>query len=98
MTPLALRMCRSANGVSLKHGEVSRDLWAGMFPDASNWKAVPIAHVTNGVHAPTWVARLFQDLYRDSINDDWDRLVTDGEAWAAALRRLADAGVGSPHP
>jgi alpha-glucan phosphorylase-like protein len=33
MTPLALRMCRSANGVSEKHGEVSRELWLKMFPE-----------------------------------------------------------------
>jgi starch phosphorylase len=63
MTPLALRMCRSANGVSEKHGEVSRDLWLKMFPDAAQAGEVPITHITNGVHAPTWIAPVFQTLY-----------------------------------
>ncbi|MEK7856931.1 MAG: alpha-glucan family phosphorylase, partial [Acidobacteriota bacterium] len=63
MTPLAIRMCRSANGVSEKHGEVSRELWLSMFPGGTEVGDVPITHVTNGVHAPTWVAPLFQELY-----------------------------------
>ena len=43
MTPLAIRMCRSANGVSEKHGEVSRDLWLKMFPELEpKPSAVPI--------------------------------------------------------
>ena len=97
MTPLAIRMCRSANGVSLKHGEVSRDLWAGMFPALSSSNEVPITHVTNGVHAPTWVAPLFQELYRGSIGEDWDREVTDPNAWAAAIQQLSDPDVWSAH-
>jgi len=60
MTPLAIRMCRSANGVSAKHGEVSRGLWLKMFPDLSDAGSVPITSVTDGVHAPTWVAPVFQ--------------------------------------
>ncbi len=96
MTPLALRMCRSANGVSLKHGEVSRELWAAMFPSIAGSMDVPITHVTNGVHAPTWIAPLFQELYRDSIGENWDRLVTDSE-WLSGIEHLSDADVWSTH-
>ncbi len=63
MTPLALRMTRSANGVSEKHGEVSRELWLKMFPDKDDAGEVPITHITNGVHAPTWIAPTFQELF-----------------------------------
>src|SRR5437870_7560900 len=49
LTPLAIRMCRSTNGVSRKHGEVSRALWHKMWP-AQSVTNVPITSVTNGVH------------------------------------------------
>ena len=42
MTPFALRMCRSANGVSAKHGQVSRGLWHKMFPQIGSESDVPI--------------------------------------------------------
>ncbi|HEV7843165.1 MAG TPA: alpha-glucan family phosphorylase, partial [Pyrinomonadaceae bacterium] len=48
LTPLAIRMCRSTNGVSRKHGEVSRSLWQRLFPDRAV-EDVPITSVTNGV-------------------------------------------------
>src|SRR6266404_477176 len=62
LTPLALRMCRSTNGVSRKHGEVSRELWQRMWPNKTN-DEVPITSVTNGVHPSTWVAPLLRRLY-----------------------------------
>src|SRR5690349_14156456 len=55
LTPLAIRMCRSTNGVSRKHGEVSRALWQNLVP-GKTVAEVPISHITNGVHAPTWVS------------------------------------------
>ena len=97
MTPLAIRMCRSANGVSRKHGEVSRDLWTEMFPMITNAKDVPITHVTNGVHAPTWIAPLLQELYRGVLGMDWDRCVNEPTAWAAAIDGLSDTDVWSTH-
>lgn len=97
MTPLALRMCRSANGVSEKHGEVSRDLWVSMFPGAESSDDVPITHVTNGVHAPTWIAPLLQELYSTSIGRDWQKTLADPDAWAYAVDGLKDEAVWSTH-
>src|SRR6266496_2611080 len=68
LTPLALRMCRSINGVSQKHGEISRKLWQKMWPDRSE---APISSVTNGVHSGTWVAPLLRRLYEQRVGDDW---------------------------
>jgi starch phosphorylase len=48
LTPLAIRMCRSTNGVSEKHGEVSRALWQKLFPEKTI-EEIPITYVTNGV-------------------------------------------------
>ncbi|MFE6678296.1 alpha-glucan family phosphorylase [Streptomyces sp. NPDC057729] len=55
MAVMGLRLAQRANGVSTLHGSVSREMFAGLWPgfDASE---VPITSVTNGVHAPTWVA------------------------------------------
>lgn len=55
MAVMGLRLAQRANGVSTLHGEVSRRMFAGLWPgfDAAE---VPIAAITNGVHAPTWVA------------------------------------------
>ncbi|MEQ1606893.1 MAG: alpha-glucan family phosphorylase [Pyrinomonadaceae bacterium] len=97
MTPLAIRMCRSANGVSEKHGEVSRELWLKMFPDLDDPGAVPITHVTNGVHAPTWVAPAFQTVYERQIGEDWHEIVRDPSAWANAVDRLSDRDIWDAH-
>ena len=55
MAVMGMRLAQRVNGVSLLHGEVSREMFAGLWPgfDAAE---VPIGSITNGVHAPTWVA------------------------------------------
>ncbi|MGD9589819.1 MAG: alpha-glucan family phosphorylase [Pyrinomonadaceae bacterium] len=97
MTPLAIRMCRSVNGVSRKHGDVSRGLWAGMFTDLGSADDVPITHVTNGVHHPTWIAPALQRLYREVIGPDWDRTVADPERWRQVVASLDDAAIWTVH-
>ena len=55
MTVLALKLSRRANAVSSLHGHVSRRMWAHLWP----WRVeeeIPIGHITNGVHVPSWVA------------------------------------------
>jgi starch phosphorylase len=54
LTPFALRTSAYANGVSELHGEVSRDMWHGLWPERAAAK-VPIGSITNGVHARTWL-------------------------------------------
>lgn len=53
MAYLAVRGSGAVNGVSRLHGEVSRGIFESLFP---RWprEEVPIGHVTNGVHVPTW--------------------------------------------
>ncbi|WP_128380246.1 glycosyltransferase family 1 protein [Streptomyces cavernae] len=55
MAVMGLRLGQRANGVSLLHGQVSREMFAGLWPGFDP-EEVPITSVTNGVHAPTWVA------------------------------------------
>ncbi len=94
MTPFALRMTRSANGVAEKHGEVSRELWRAMYPAEQE---VPISHVTNGVHPPTWIAPLFQDLYCEKIGADWAKLTHDADGWAKATGTVSDNEIWQRH-
>ncbi|MCF3961943.1 alpha-glucan family phosphorylase [Streptomyces fuscigenes] len=55
MAVMGLRLAGRANGVSTLHGAVSREMFAGLWP-GFDAEEVPITSVTNGVHAPTWVA------------------------------------------
>ncbi|MFF8451314.1 glycosyltransferase family 1 protein [Streptomyces leeuwenhoekii] len=55
MAVMGLRLAQRANGVSLLHGHVSREMFSGLWPGFDP-DEVPITSVTNGVHAPTWVA------------------------------------------
>lgn len=65
MARLALRGSARANGVSRLHGEVSRGLFAGCFP---RWPVseVPIEHVTNGVHMPSWDSPAADELWTNA--------------------------------
>ena len=70
MTVLALRLSRVSNGESLLHGEVSRRMWAAVWPQFPA-EDVPIASVTNGVHFPTWVAPDLSSLYDRFLGSSW---------------------------
>lgn len=96
LTPLAIRMCRSTNGVSRKHGEVSRALWQGLWP-GKTVDEVPITHVTNGVHAPTWVAPLIRSLYRKYVGEDWAQALHDPHRWAEAVAKIFDEDLWNAH-
>ena len=97
MTPLALRMARSANGVSEKHGEVSRELWLKMFPELTDAKEVPITHITNGVHAPTWIAPTFQELFVKYVGLKWTETLKNQAKWAKAIDKIPDAEIWKTH-
>ena len=56
MAHMGMRLAGRANGVSRLHGQVSREMFNGLWPGFEQ-DEVPIIHVTNGVHAPTWMAR-----------------------------------------
>jgi starch phosphorylase len=64
MAVMGLRLAGHANGVSLLHGQVSRQMFAGLWPGFDQ-DDIPIGSITNGVHAPTWVPREVYDLAED---------------------------------
>jgi starch phosphorylase len=63
MAVMGLRLAQRANGVSRLHGIVSRGMFGGLWPEFDADER-PIGSITNGVHAPTWVAREIFDLAR----------------------------------
>lgn len=80
MTVVALKGARAANGVSALHGEVSREMWQPLYPDTPV-DAVPIGHVTNGVHPLFWMAPPTRALF-DSHLPGWRDRVWDPTLWA----------------
>ncbi|MSQ00899.1 MAG: alpha-glucan family phosphorylase [Myxococcales bacterium] len=69
MTVLALRGSRSANGVAALHGQVSRAMWQELWPELDE-DDVPIQHVTNGVHVPSWIHPRVAEML-DRASPDW---------------------------
>lgn len=96
LTPLAIRMCRSTNGVSRKHGAVSRALWQKLWPEKTV-DEVPITHVTNGVHAPTWVAPLIRSLYERHVGEQWSAQTRDKVGWEQNTARISDEDLWAAH-
>ncbi len=63
MPVLALKLSDQRNAVSELHGQVSRKMWQFLWPDRKE-EDVPITHITNAVHAGTWMARRMRMLLR----------------------------------
>ncbi len=80
MTPLALRLSRHANGVSRLHGEVAREMWRPLFNDVPA-EDVPIGHVTNGVHLPTFLATPMRELLDRYLGEGWLVRASDPATW-----------------
>ena len=96
MTVLGLKLSRKANAVSALHGQVSRAMWTSLYPGRSE-DAVPIGHITNGVHVPTWLATQMARLYDRHLGTGWQTRsgeamtwdgienIDDGELWETHL-------------
>ena len=71
MTILGLNCSAYNNGVAKLHGIVERDMWKHLWP-AFPVDEVPIGHITNGIHVPTWIATDNSILYSSVLGPDWD--------------------------
>jgi starch phosphorylase len=98
MAILATRLANYTNGVSRLHGQVARTMWQNLWPGVPQ-DEVPINHITNGVHVPSWVSRDLAELYDGYLGPNWredpaDQTVwedvnhiPDGELWRTHERR-----------
>ncbi|MEO5904289.1 MAG: alpha-glucan family phosphorylase [Gemmatimonadaceae bacterium] len=100
MTSTAIRLSRRINGVSLRHGVVTRELWKGLWPGREA-ESVPIGHVTNGTHLATWMANSVMELLDPKLGSPseshfseegaWDRVLSldDAQLWHVHLQLKA---------
>jgi starch phosphorylase len=81
MTVLALKNSRQANGVSALHGDISRRMWRGLWPNRPE-KEVPIGHITNGVHVLSWIAPQMHKLFESHLAYDWPTRMVHADLWS----------------
>lgn len=87
MAYLAMRGCARSNGVSRLHGEVSRQLFSDLYP---RWPQaeVPVSHVTNGVHVPSWDSPWADRLWTEACGKQ--RWLGSTEALHKSIQSLED--------
>jgi starch phosphorylase len=90
MAYLALRGSGAVNGVSRLHGQVSRHIFLPLFP---RWPEdeVPVGHVTNGIHVPTWDSAPADDLWTQACGKD--RWRGTAETLEQDIRSVSDASL-----
>jgi starch phosphorylase len=80
MTALAMRSSGAINGVSKLHGEVTREMFAPLWPGVAK-EDRPVRTITNGVHAPTWVSTELTALFDRYLGEAWRDRTDDPELW-----------------
>jgi glycogen phosphorylase len=86
MAHMGLRLGGRANGVSLLHGAVSREMFADLWPGFDP-NEVPIGSITNGVHGASWMSREIMEIAEREVGADTMEL---GGEWTG-LNRIGDA-------
>jgi glycogen phosphorylase len=95
MTVLGLRVSRRSNAVSALHGEVSREMWMPLYPGRPE-DTVPIGHITNGVHVPTWLAPQMFRLYDRHLGAGWHEHSGNARTWEG-IENIDDAELWETH-
>jgi starch phosphorylase len=84
MTVLALKLADHRNAVSQLHGKIARRMWQGFWPEVKE-DEVPISHITNGVHMPTWVAPEMNRVYEKYLGREVSKRYDDTSLWELVL-------------
>jgi starch phosphorylase len=95
MTVLGLKLSRRANAVSALHGEVSRAMWTCLYPGRPE-DSVPIGHITNGVHVPTWLAPQMFRLYDRHLGTGWHEQSGNARIWES-IENVEDGELWETH-
>ncbi len=95
MTVLGLKASRRANAVSSLHGEVTRRMWMGLWSNRPD-EEVPIGHVTNGIHMPSWLAPQMYQLYERNLPLGWVRHSGSPDVWEG-IEKVSDAEIWETH-
>jgi starch phosphorylase len=95
MPVAAIRLSAGVNGVSRRHGEESRRIWAPLWPGREAAR-VPIGHITNGVHVATWIANPLVTLLNAHLGQEWLLRLDEPALWSKVLE-LDDAALWAVH-
>ena len=95
MTVLALKLSGHCNGVSQLHGETSRHMWQFLWPETPV-SEIPIKGITNGVHAPSWIAPELRGLYCRHLGEDFLDRINDPAIWTG-VADIPDAELWETH-
>jgi starch phosphorylase len=95
MTASAIRLSRHVNGVSKRHGQVTRDIWKGMWPGRAS-ENVPIGSITNGVHLGSWMSTRLMNLMDGIFGERWGQSLPPAELWDRVFE-LDDAALWQVH-
>jgi starch phosphorylase len=80
MTAVSMRLSNQRNGVSQKHGEVTRAMWQSIWPDVPE-EDVPVRSITNGVHLQTWVQPRIARMLDAHLGPEWREGQDDRDIW-----------------
>ena len=95
MTATAIRLSQRVNGVSRRHGIVTRELWASLWPGHAV-DQIPIGSVTNGVHLSSWMANLVMQVFDRFLGKDWGDHLRVPATWDKVLE-MDDAAIWYAH-
>jgi glycogen phosphorylase len=96
MTVLGFRMAKYRNGVSRLHGEVARGMWSHLWPEHLV-DQVPIDHITNGVHARSWIYRGLDRLYELYLGSAWYEDIHREPSKLSGIDRIPDEELWQSH-
>jgi phosphorylase/glycogen(starch) synthase len=80
MTILGLKLSEKKNAVSRMHEEIARRMWTGVWK-GFHYSDVPIGHITNGIHAVSYVAQEMRDVFDIYLGRGWEKSIADEELW-----------------
>jgi len=80
MSYLASNLSQGINGVSMLHGDVSKDVFKDLYPGFLE-EEINIGYVTNGVHYPTWTAQEWKEIHKKYFGENFPATQLDFEAW-----------------
>ncbi len=95
MTALAIRLSRWVNGVSRRHGQVTRELWRCLWPEREP-DMLPIGAITNGVHLTSWMSHRWMSLLDEKLGHGWEQRAREPGIWDVVLE-LDDERVWGVH-
>ncbi len=95
MTVLALRLSNYNNGVSRLHASVSRHIWQRVWPKTME-QDLPIAHVTNGIHIPSWISKEMAENYARYLGPRWIEDPDNKMVWEK-VNRIPDTELWRAH-